>query len=93
MKKTIVQAIQSALSLEMLHSHIKNRDTVELSGFKGSTLSATVALLQHTVPCMLVITDDMERAASIASDLGELDPERSVLIFPATNRKPYDREK
>ncbi|MEX0995026.1 MAG: DEAD/DEAH box helicase, partial [Balneolaceae bacterium] len=72
---------------------VQNRKVVQLEQFTGSTISLFLASASKYTSHILVLTPELEKASSIASDIGELLPEEDLLLFPSTRRKPYDDQK
>ncbi len=67
--------------------------SVELRGFTGSSASFLLAGLAESAEKLLLITPEPESAAALASDLEQLADPDSILLFPSTGRKPYDRDR
>ncbi|MEX0770792.1 MAG: transcription-repair coupling factor [Balneolaceae bacterium] len=93
MIKSIFNAFRKTLSEDRIKEIILKRQVVELEQFTGSTLSLLLASAAKHVTHILVLTPELEKASSIASDLGELRPDDELLLFPSTRRKPYDDQK
>lgn len=89
----IKHTFQKLVPDDQVKKMIRQRKVVELDQFTGSSISLFLASAVKHAPHVLVLTPELEQASSIASDLGELLPEEDLLLFPATQRKPYDDQK
>lgn len=84
--------ILKQLPVNSVLSHAQNHRNVTIKGLIGSSPQLFIQELHIRKNTILVITNDFERAASIASDLQQLGSDE-VYLFPPTTIKPYDTGK
>src|SRR5690625_220915 len=93
MIERITDAVRSEIPEEKIKTLLSEKSCAELKNFIGSSASLLLHQLHSSASRILVIAPEMEKASALASDLQELDKESdSFLLFPATNRKPYDTQ-
>ncbi len=90
MLDTIKKAVKPAIEDSTLKALLKNKKTAELQNFIGSSASFFLHELSKFASHVLVITPEIEKASSLASDLQEISGTDDLLVFPPTHRKPYD---
>lgn len=92
----MIEHIQSALHQEIHLKQVKdvlaNGQNVTLKQFTGSLPAFLCHDLSSEFETMLVLTEDHERSAAVASDIEQMGAE-GVYLFPPTRRKPYDQQK
>jgi len=95
----LVLNIQSLLENITQTEHTKNliaqlqqeKSHTILSRFRGSALSFLIAeAFKKTEKTFLIIFDDKEKAAYHLNDLENLIPEKDVLFYPSSYRRPYE---
>ncbi|REL37705.1 transcription-repair coupling factor [Rhodohalobacter sp. SW132] len=92
----MINKIQSALKKEInlrdIKTRLSGRETIQLINFTGSSASFLYHELSRSEGVVLVLTEDQEKAAAVASDIEQMGSS-GVYLFPATRRKPYDDQK
>ena len=92
MLDTLKNEILIQLPIEDVLAHVRNHKNVTIKGFIGSSSQLFIQELHNRKNTILIITNDFERAASIASDFQQLGS-AEVYLFPPTRIKPYDTGK
>ncbi|MEX0593805.1 MAG: transcription-repair coupling factor, partial [Balneolaceae bacterium] len=85
-------AIQKLADTDQLRMWIEHPSTIELRQFRGSSFSYWIRELIRLGRPILMVSADPQISASMASDLSQIDADLHPLLFPATHKKPYDRE-
>jgi transcription-repair coupling factor (superfamily II helicase) len=83
---------EKSISVQLLSEYIKTSDgkLLRAEGIVGSLDAIVAAAVYKLSPRSHVfILPDREEAAYFASDLSSLLPEKEILFFPASYRKPY----
>ncbi len=92
----MIKHIQSALNKEFnaaeIGSILAEGKNVQLINFTGSSAPFLFFELQAFFRTILILTEDHEKAAAVASDIEQLGSD-GVYLFPPTRRKPYDQQK
>lgn len=92
MIKKIAQAFKKEYQTDQILEHLEQSGNVHLEQFSGSSPAFLLHDLSNEFDILLVLTEDLERAAAFASDLEQIGAE-GVFLFPPTRRKPYDQQK
>ncbi|MDR8390150.1 transcription-repair coupling factor [Aliifodinibius sp. S!AR15-10] len=87
----ISNTFHKAIPWSRLRDQIKQKNTIFLDHFVGSTSSLMVHQLSKEYDEIIAISADFESAQFLKSDLEELES-RNPLLFPPTNHKPYDQQ-
>ncbi|MDZ7660606.1 transcription-repair coupling factor [Fodinibius sp.] len=87
--QSVLKTFSAQIPWSDLHSHIKERNTIQLNHFVGSTPSFLVAKLAQKFDKVVVIHGDPESAQFMQGDLEALDVQQAS-YFPETGHKPYD---
>lgn len=92
----MIEHIQNALKNEFntkeIREELKRAGNVKLRKFTGSSPAFLYHDIESDFDTLLILTEDHERAAAIASDIEQLGSD-GVFLFPPTRRKPYDQQK
>lgn len=92
----MIEHIKSALKKELntkeVREELKRAGNVKLRQFTGSSPAFLYHDIEPDFDTLLILTEDHERAAAIASDIEQLGSD-GVFLFPPTRRKPYDQQK
>lgn len=92
----MIEQVQEAIREKMPGDHfgklVRSASTIQLKQFTGATLSFLLKELSDNASHILVISPDMEKATSLIADLEVLETSADTLLFPPTNRRPYDDE-
>jgi len=86
--KNISKIVQSEIPIKEIEQHLKERHSIKLDRFVGSTSSFLIQGLQQKKRNILIVYPDHESAQFLKSDLDTLGVENH--LFPPTNHKPYD---
>lgn len=92
MLEILIKDILKQLPTDDILSHILDHQNVKIKGFIGSSAHLFIQELHNRNNTILVVTNDFEKAAAIASDFQQLGSEE-VYLFPPTRMKPYDSGK
>src|SRR6056297_1107388 len=92
MIKHIQNALHKEINLEKIREEHRSGRNVKLRQFNGSLPTFLFYDLISEFETILVLTEDHERSAAVASDIEEMGAE-GVYLFPPTRRKPYDQQK
>lgn len=92
MLETLKKDILKQLPIDGIISLVREHQNVTIKGFIGSSAQLFIQELHNRSKTILIVTNDFERAAAIASDLQQLGSEE-VYLFPPTRIKPYDSGK
>ncbi len=92
MIKHIQNALHKEINLEKIREELGSGRNVKLRQFNGSLPTFLFYDLISEFETILVLTEDHERSAAVASDIEEMGAE-GVYLFPPTRRKPYDQQK
>ncbi|MDX1619094.1 MAG: CarD family transcriptional regulator, partial [Balneolaceae bacterium] len=87
----ISEIVSSAIPWKELREQVAGDGELFLEHFVGSTSSILVSELAKRYNKIVALYPDHESAQFLKSDLDELGTEMP-LLFPPTNRKPYDRQ-
>jgi transcription-repair coupling factor (superfamily II helicase) len=88
----IQDALKKEINVQQVREELKRGGNVKLRQFNGSSPAFLSRELETSFETQLILTEDLERSAAIASDLEEMGAE-GVFLFPPTRRKPYDQQK
>ena len=88
----IQNALHKEIDLKQLKNVLADGRNVKLKLFTGSLPAFLCYDLSSEFETLLVLTEDHERAAAVASDIEQMGAE-GVFLFPPTRRKPYDQQK
>src|SRR6056297_1760368 len=88
----IQHALQNEIDLKKVREVLSEGRNVKLRQFNGSLPAFLCHNLSPEFDTLLVLTEDHERSAAVASDIEEMGAE-GVYLFPPTRRKPYDQQK
>jgi len=88
----IQHALQNEIDLGEIKEVLGKRHNVKLRQFTGSLPAFLCHNLSPEFDTMLVLTEDHERSAAVASDIEQMGAD-GVYLFPPTRRKPYDQQK
>lgn len=75
-----------------VHQQILNQDTLVLKKSIGALNSFLLNSLSSKEQNLLVISETDEGARFLKADLDVISNETPVILFPSSNRKPYDRQ-
>ena len=81
--------------IALLASYIQQKEkNIQAKGLSGSSDAVTVAVLQQQFPQLtqLFVMHDREEAAYFQHDLQNLMPEKDILLFPTSYKKPYQHD-
>lgn len=84
--------IVKSIPTEELLDLLEQGDNVHIKGFIGSSSQLFLKHLNEQGKTILVVTNDFEKAAAIASDFEQLGS-NEVYLFPPTRTKPFDKGK
>lgn len=87
--QSVLKTFSAQIPWRDLNEQIKNRNSIYLNHFVGSTPSFLVAKLAEKYNKVVVIHAEQESAQFMQGDLEALDIEQAS-FFPATGHKPYD---
>ncbi|NIT58167.1 MAG: hypothetical protein GWN00_18640, partial [Aliifodinibius sp.] len=87
--QSVLKTFSAQIPWPDLHSHVKERNTIQLNHFVGSTPSFLIAKLSQKYDKVVAIHGDPESAQFMQGDLEALDVEHAS-YFPETGHKPYD---
>ncbi|MDH3381949.1 MAG: transcription-repair coupling factor, partial [Flavobacteriaceae bacterium] len=72
---------------------INNKNKLILNGLSGSSLSFVLAeIFKKSTHSMLLVLEEKEEAAYIFNDLEALIPDKSLIFYPASYKRPYQIE-
>lgn len=86
--KSIREALLSIVPVDELNTTIRNRKSIRLGRYAGSSLSLLIAELARYHKQIVIIYPDEESARFMAGDL-EVQEVSDVHFFPGSNNKPY----
>jgi transcription-repair coupling factor (superfamily II helicase) len=89
--QSVLKSFSAQIPWRVLHSNIKDKNTIFLDHFVGSTPAFLVAKLALQHEKVVVIYADSESAEFMQSDLEALGIDQAS-YFPATGHKPYDKQ-
>src|SRR6056297_1448882 len=88
----IQHALQNEIDLKKVREVLSEGRNVKLRQFNGSLPAFLCHNLSPEFDTLLVLTEDHERSAAVASDIEQMGAD-GVYLFPPTRRKPYDQQK
>lgn len=92
----MIEQVREAIREKMPEDHfgklVRSGSTIQLKQFTGATISFLLKELSEIASHVLVVSPDMEKATSLIADLETLETRAETLLFPPTNRRPYDDE-
>jgi len=88
----IQNALKKAINVQQIREELKSGNNVKLKQFIGSSPAFLSRELESSFDTMLILTEDHEQSAAIASDIEQMGAD-GVFLFPPTRRKPYDQQK
>ena len=93
-KVDLCQAYEQSLKIQKLREAIvKHQNKVHLKGAVGADLSITISqIFNNQNQPFLLVFESKEIAAFHLNDLEKLLPEKSVLFYPGSYRRPYEIE-
>ena len=93
-KSQIFDVFERSLPLQKLKSSVtQNESPIQVVGLVGSAASVAVSqLFESSENSLLFILNDKEQSAYHLNDLEQLLPNRKVLFFPSSHRRPYTLE-
>ncbi|HEX5743382.1 MAG TPA: DEAD/DEAH box helicase, partial [Flavobacteriaceae bacterium] len=85
---------EQSLQLNTLQNWlINNQNKLILNGLSGSSLSFVLAeIFKKSTRSMLLVLEEKEEAAYIFNDLEALIPDKSLMFYPASYKRPYQIE-
>lgn len=88
----IRSAVIENVDLTQMSQLLNQQKNIHLQNFTGSSSVFLLQELQKKSGVMMVVTQDFERAAAVASDFEQL-VSTNVNLFPPTRQKLYDKQK
>ena len=92
MLESIKNELVNLLPVKEILNHVQKCNNVKIKGFIGSSSQLFIQELHNRDHTILIVTNEFERAAAIASDFQQLGSDE-VYLFPPTRNKPYDSGK
>jgi transcription-repair coupling factor (superfamily II helicase) len=92
MIKKISEAVKFAIQDSELKNLLREKNNIELRHFTGSMTSFFLQSLHEIHSHIVVVTPEIEKAASYLSDIQSIS-DANTLYFPPTNNKPYDDQR
>lgn len=85
-------AVTENVDMTQMSQLLNQQKNIHLQNFTGSSSVFLLQELQKNSDVMIVVTQDFDRAAAVASDFEQLGS-TNVNLFPPTRQKPYDKQK
>ncbi|MDR9416106.1 MAG: CarD family transcriptional regulator, partial [Gracilimonas sp.] len=88
----IKEQLQKSGIFKQIHDLIDDNNSLSLKKSIGALNSFLLADLSLRQPTVLVISETDEGARFLKSDLDVIIEDKPVILFPSSNKKPYDRQ-
>lgn len=88
----IREQLQKTKAFDQIFEQVNNRETVNVKKSIGALNSFLIDSLSSRTNNILVISETDEGARFLKSDLDIITGDKSVILFPASNKKPYDQQ-
>ncbi|SMO75318.1 transcription-repair coupling factor [Gracilimonas mengyeensis] len=88
----IKEQLEKTKVFDRIFEQVKEQQSLNVKKSIGALNSFLLENLSRKKDTLLVISENDEGARFLKSDLDIITPENPVILFPASNKKPYDRQ-